>query len=66
MSSDPDPGSYNYFRDYKPPKDPRFIPFTALVNYRNGSDIMTIDRLYGTVSQNIQYPKFSDLLKNNQ
>lgn len=42
-------------------KDPRFVPFNALVHYDTDSDVNTIDRVYGTVEQKIQYPKLTDL-----
>jgi hypothetical protein len=44
--------------------DPRFLPFTALVHYQVGSDVNDIDRLYGTKDQRINYPKYTDLLRN--
>jgi len=43
--------------------DPRFMPYTALVNYQVGSDVMDIDRVYGTVAQRRVYPKYTDLVK---
>jgi hypothetical protein len=43
--------------------DPRFMPYTALVNYQVGSDTMDIDRVYGTVAQRRTYPKYTDLVK---
>jgi|GEM_PF-6862442 len=41
--------------------DPRFVPYNALVHYDTDSDVNTIDRVYGTVSQQIRYPKLTDL-----
>lgn len=42
-------------------KDPRFVPFNALVHYDTDSDVNTIDRVYGTVTQKIRYPEIADL-----
>jgi len=44
-------------------KDPRFMPYNSLVHYQVGSAVMDIDRIYGTVSQKIQYPQYVDLVK---
>jgi hypothetical protein len=43
--------------------DPRFLPYTALINHQVGSDIVDIDRVYGTKAQKIRYPKYTDLLQ---
>ena len=42
-------------------KDPRFVPYNALVHYDIDSDVNTIDRVYGTTEQKIRYPKLTDL-----
>jgi hypothetical protein len=47
-------------------KDPRFMPFNALVHYQIGSDAVDIDRVYGTVAQKRDYPKYTDLIKSGQ
>lgn len=41
--------------------DPRFVPFNSLIHYNVDSDVNTIDRVYGTVAQQMRYPKLTDL-----
>lgn len=44
-------------------RDPRFLPYNALVHYQIGSDTVDIDRVYGTVAQKTVYPKYTDMVK---
>lgn len=44
-------------------EDPRFISYNALIHYNVGSQVNTIDRVYGTVSQKTYYPKLKYLYK---
>jgi hypothetical protein len=44
-------------------RDPRFLPYNALVHYQVGSDTVDIDRVYGTVAQKTRYPKYTDMIK---
>jgi len=50
-------------KEHMTSKDPRFIPYNALVKFQIGSDIVDIDRVYGTVAQKANYPKYTDMLK---
>lgn len=43
--------------------DPRWQPGVAAIKYEVESKINTIDRRYGTASQNIRYPRYTDFLK---
>jgi hypothetical protein len=42
--------------------DPRFLPDIAKVNY-HGSNVMDIDRVYGTTAQKTRYPTYTDMMK---
>jgi hypothetical protein len=42
--------------------DPRFLPQSAQIYYETDSQVEDIDRLYGTVSQKIDYPKFANFI----
>lgn len=43
--------------------DPRFLPDIAKVNYQLGSNVMDIDRVYGTTAQQARYPAYVDTMK---
>jgi hypothetical protein len=56
-------GQEHYTSGSNTERDPRFLPYTALISYQIGSNINEITRQYGTVSQKITYPSYANLLQ---